>query len=613
MRRWILGFITVWLLAFGQQVCARDDAYILSHAYYLDESNALTIREVERETFTPYQDVLTGGFKSGTYWLRLKIHASDEELALKIRPFFTEEIELFDPVATKVRPLIGAKFPWASADIEALSYNFVLPPSAIDRDVYLRVKSTRSYLVYAEAMTLAQFHKADRAELLIYGAYCTFALMLGLWLLITWLMNRELVLGVFMIQQFIAFLHTMLVTGLARWLLDEYISPLLLNSLLSLVAVTYPFIAFLANKFLLTEYGLKSTYKRLFNLLLLFSTGVVGLYLSGSGLAFKLNNMLILVGMLFFWVSAFFGVNLKNSTFKASALPISTLRLFYTFNVLIWMVTILPYLGLINLGELTLYTIFFYNMLSGLVFFFVLQYRAKSLLKLETARSNSLEIEAEQERRQREEQDMLMAMLSHEIKTPLSVLKLVVDEKVAGSDLEGHANRAVNNIDFIVERCLQLGKLDAEAVQVQKEVLDCQAFLSGVIADHSVEGRVRLQCPAGLKAKTDPGLLRVVLSNLLENALKYAPAGSTIDVGAAQLQQDGVAGVRIVVASAVGMMGAPDPAHVFKKYYRNNSATKISGSGLGLFLVHELVAMLGGTVTYQPAEDRVLFSVWIPH
>lgn len=79
-----------------------------------------------------------------------------------------------------------------------------------------------------------------------------------------------------------------------------------------------------------------------------------------------------------------------------------------------------------------------------------MQYRARWLLKHEVARATTLKAEATQERQRREEQSMLMAMLSHEIKTPLSVLKLVVDEKVAGSDLEGHANRAVSNIDFIV-------------------------------------------------------------------------------------------------------------------------------------------------------------------
>ena len=59
-------------------------------------------------------------------------------------------------------------------------------------------------------------------------------------------------------------------------------------------------------------------------------------------------------------------------------------------------------------------------------------------------------------------------------------------------------------------------------------------------------------------------------------------------------------------------MGSPDPEHVFEKYYRNTSATKISGSGLGLFLVKELVSALHGDVTYSINNELIKFTVWIP-
>ena len=71
-------------------------------------------------------------------------------------------------------------------------------------------------------------------------------------------------------------------------------------------------------------------------------------------------------------------------------------------------------------------------------------------------------------------------------------------------------------------------------------------------------------------------------------------------------------GVNLLVTNQVGPLGKPDPERVFKKYYRNTSATKISGSGLGLFLVHELVGIMGGTIAYLPEENAITFVVWIP-
>ena len=76
--------------------------------------------------------------------------------------------------------------------------------------------------------------------------------------------------------------------------------------------------------------------------------------------------------------------------------------------------------------------------------------------------------------------------------------------------------------------------------------------------------------------------------------------------------RDGVPGSRLAITNAVGMMGAPDPDRVFKKYYRNPSATRLSGSGLGLFLVHELIGVPGGSIECQPRDEQVTFTLWIP-
>lgn len=603
------------MLAFAQQVYPRDDAFLLSRSYYLDQTNALTINEVMHKTFTPYREILTGGYQSGTYWIKLKARASQQDLVLKIRPTYTDEIELFDPASQsrEQKSPVGANYPWGATDIEALSHNFVLAPSPADREIYLRVKSKQSYLVYAELMPMTEYVRGDRVEQLLYMGYAAFTLILATWLLITWLMSRELVLGVFTLQQFMAFLHTFTKVGLAKFLADGLLEASTINQLANLVVVIYPFIGFLSNKLLLQEYGLKRTFKWVFDALLGLSVLIIVLYLSGYSSILKFNALLVLGGMSIFWISAMFGVDRQQATLKASALPIAMLRVFYSVNMLIWVVAVLPLLGMVTASPvITLNSILVYNMLSGLMFFFLLQYRSKALLKLETERASSLKVEAEQERKQREEQSMLMAMLSHEIKTPLSVLKLVVDEKVAGSDLEGHANRAVNNIDFIVERCLQLGKLDAEAIQLHQRSIHLLGFLSGIVEAQKAENRVHLTCLSNIHVKTDHDLLRVLISNLLENALKYSPAASTIDLDARYKQEGGVEGVMIEIANEVSSLGAPDSAQVFKKFYRNPSATKISGSGLGLFLVRQLIRVLGGDISYQSDAQRVRFTLWMP-
>lgn len=589
------------------------DKYLLSQAYFEDKSNSLSITQVEQQAFIPYQHALSGGYRSGTFWFKLKIAASSQPLILKIRPVFTEEIELFDTAAPDVQPLVGNKYPWNASSIEAVSYNFSLVPSTTDRNIYLRIKSVRSYLVNAEVMSLAEFQKKDRQELLIYTGYSTFTFLIALWLLVSWLMHRELVLGTFTIQQIFAFLHTLLHGGLIKIIFDDYFDPLKLNSFFSTLVVSYPFFGILANRFLLQEYGLKKSFKIIFDLLLLLSAGVIALHFSTNiPLTFNLNSLLVFIVITYFLVAALFGIDLNHSKSYAVALPINILRVFYIFNFGLWTLAIFPLQGLLPAGELALHSLHIYSMISGLVFFFLLQYRAKARLKLESNRAIVLKSEADHERRQREEQSMLMAMLSHEIKTPLSVLKLVVDEKVAGSDLEGHANRAVNNIDFIIERCLQLGRIDSQATKINKIEFRLDHFLRNLITAHKAESRTFIQCHENLFAHTDADILRIVSSNLLENAIKYSPPGSMINIEACLQEKNQIPGIQIQFINDTGSMGSPDPESVFKKYYRNASATKISGSGLGLYLVYELMNILGGSISYQPQQPQVIFKIWIP-
>lgn len=612
MRRLVLFFLTTIFLVMGQQATARDDDYILSRGYFEEKTNALTIDQIENEAFTPYKDLLSAGYKASTFWLKIRLKATDQPIVIKIRPLYNEEIEIFDPTLPEVRPLVGANYPWSNNQLDGLSYDFVLPPYTSERDVYLRIKSARTYMVYVEAISLDNYQHIDRREQIFAGAYTTFALILAVGLLLTWLINREFVLGLFTLQQGLAFLHAFFHVGFAAIMFEGIFSGRSMNYVWCLLSTIYPLVAFLANRQLLSEYGLKKSYKRLYDLAIALSAIIIMLFLSGERVALMLNASLVFGAMLLFWFSALFGLSAQKATFKSVALPIVILRFYYSFNLLIWTITLIPMLGLGSSGEIALYTLYVYNILSGLIFFFILEYRARALHKLEIERSNLLELEARQERLQREEQGMLMAMLSHEIKTPLSVLKLVMDEKVAGSDLEGHANRAVSNINAIVNRCLQLGKLDAKAIRLNRTDFDGREFLATLLDDPPARSRVRIRMPEALRFHADSDILRIVLSNLIENALKYAPANSPIDIEIGTAKKHETAGISIRVRNRIGSMGAPDAGQVFKKYYRNTQATKMTGSGLGLFLVHELVAVMGGEITYTSDNEEVLFNLWIP-
>lgn len=611
MLKTLLASALLLVALFNSQVRA-DDGYILSLSYFEDPSNSVNFSEINSKVFTPYEGMLSRGYSNSTFWIKLQIRAADQELALRVRPAYAESIELFDLSNAKPGRLAGANYPWHSTEIQSYGHNFRLGLDSQERTLFLKMKTSRSYLLSLDVIPLREYTTLDHMEYLLYTGYIAFTFMLALGLFGAWVSTRERVLGIFTIQQCIATLHTFLVVGYARIFFDKHIDNQTINYIAYGILVTYLFVGTLANKLLLEDYGLKRYFRYLFNGLLVAPIGIILLMAYGDVvLALKINAQLVIMVMLSCAAASIFGINQKTPN-SGITVPIFAFRAYYIFNLLGWLVAVLPLLGFIQGREVTLHALFLYNALSGLIFFWLLQYRARLILRNEIVKSDALKKQALEERLRREEQGKLMAMLTHEIRTPLSVLKLVVDRKVAGSDLEGFANRAVSNIDAIIDKCIQLDQLDFNALQIHKVNFNLSNLLKTSIADLDGGDRVRILGDSPIDLNSDMDIIRVIANNLIGNALKYSPKHSLIDVQPKYLTHNGVAGVELSVSNGLADIDDFDPAQVFDKYYRGPSSSRISGSGLGLFLVKELVYALHGEVKCSIDHDSVTFTIWIP-
>jgi two-component system, sensor histidine kinase LadS len=103
-------------------------------------------------------------------------------------------------------------------------------------------------------------------------------------------------------------------------------------------------------------------------------------------------------------------------------------------------------------------------------------------------------------------------------------------------------------------------------------------------------------------------LIGVVFSNLVDNALKYSPEGSTISIRV-EIDADEIC---TVFENEPGAAGRPDPDRAFEKYYRSENAKAQIGSGLGLYVVRGLVELHGGKVTCEPTSKLIRFKVCFP-
>lgn len=201
-----------------------------------------------------------------------------------------------------------------------------------------------------------------------------------------------------------------------------------------------------------------------------------------------------------------------------------------------------------------------------------------------------------------DQQSEFIAMLVHEFKTPLYTIQLAATSLSNRLGMRDEETRRFNNIlraaddlNFIIERCAQVDQIE----QGQLPLLPTQVHLDTLLNEtRPVQGSERLvfSGPKGLTLVTDYQYLRIIVLNLVVNALKYSPPDSPVQVAIEPLADGGKALVLLKISNVLGNAGAPDPARVFNRYYRGEGAKQQVGTGLGLWLSQVLALKLGSRI-----------------
>ena len=222
-----------------------------------------------------------------------------------------------------------------------------------------------------------------------------------------------------------------------------------------------------------------------------------------------------------------------------------------------------------------------------------------------------------------EERRLLLSRLDHELKNPLTAMRVAlanvraaVEGETLGAVLPEGIARGLASID---DQALRLSRLtadlrkiaDVRATPVERQRVDLAELVGEVVevvTDQPVaQGRsvsVDLpQAPRPLPPVLGDGdLLGLALVNVVENAVKYTPAGGAVEVRA---REEG-AGVLIEVADTGPGIAPEDLPHVFEELYRAPRTRAVPGSGLGLPLVRAVVEAHGGSVVADSPPGRGL-------
>lgn len=569
----------------------------------------------------PMGAVLSAGYGRDTVWVRLAVdpglsrERAGEALLLRIRPGYLDDIVLFDPLAgsTPIGP-VGDHHPLAAQLRPSTVFNLALAPGEQPREIWVRLRSQSTRLAHFEVLREHDLWRADARSTAWGALYLAALVMLLVWGVAQMLVRRDALAASFIALQAASLVYGASSLGFLRLFAEAGADVLWIDRLTSGMAITATGAAFGFNALLLREMQVPRWGHWLARACLLLFPLLLALQFTGDTLrALQLNMLLVLVGPVLFLLMALAAPRGIAGQSVSDAPTARRLGLAYFWLLLLLTVlAALPGLGLVDGGIISLYIIMLHGVVSGLLMLAMLTYRVYGLLQqreLLAAEAGYNRREVQREKAFRQDREKLLAMLAHELKTPLATVRMLLGTLGLAPRALRSAQTAVADMNAVIERCLQVGQLDEGALRVASQPCDLAELATRVVQAHPAHARVALTLPAPACVHSDPQLLETVLRNLVDNAVKYSPPETTVQL---DLQVPDGGGVQLTVRNTVGPAGKPDPAKVFTKYYRHAQARRWTGSGLGLYLVNGLVQTLGGRLRYVDEGLGIAFALWLP-
>jgi len=237
--------------------------------------------------------------------------------------------------------------------------------------------------------------------------------------------------------------------------------------------------------------------------------------------------------------------------------------------------------------------------------------------------AKSLEVKLEKERELIEMKERFISIVSHEFRTPLAVIlssvgilrryhEILTPDKAA-IKLDGIAAQ-VRRMVQLLEDVLTISRGNAERIQFRPEHLDLEEFCTGITetirqtdADHHFILLEGVETIPSLYA--DRRLLEHILLNLMTNATKYSPVGTSVKLSVARIPH---AVTFTVTDSGIGIPIA-DQSHLFEPFHRAQNVSGLEGTGLGLAIVKQSVEEHGGAITFTSVINQgSSFTVTLP-
>ena len=229
--------------------------------------------------------------------------------------------------------------------------------------------------------------------------------------------------------------------------------------------------------------------------------------------------------------------------------------------------------------------------------FYKINYRLGRLYEVMQENKNNIA-------KERADLQELISDISHQVKTPIANLKMInntlleneVSPQKQKEFLTAQASQ-LDKLDFLLQAMIKTSRLETGVIsleQKQQPVYDTLATALGWILLNAEKKQidVQVECPEHLDARHDRKWTSEALFNILDNAVKYTPAGGQIRVSV----EDWEMYVKINIADTGIGISEQHQGTIFKRFYREDAVHDVEGIGIGLYLAREIVTLQEGYI-----------------
>jgi len=614
----------------------------VGQSYFYDPENTLTIDAIDTAAFTPYVGGLNLGFKSGSLWVRLLItpvemqssesvikNYTGNPFIIRCGPHYLDEINLYEKSEGKwTHTIAGDLYRNPITKCVDDFHCFAVQESAQQSQVvYLKIKSTGLLNLDAEVVRLDSviFRSIKRVRKISVSLTIACALLvLGMIFFFTY---RSKLLKIFCLLQVSIILFICSKAGIFAHLLPDF--PL--DVIDKFGHITFILRVYLQAN-LCREFFAQYQVTKVFKRLVVFVSIACGFTILPVLLGYT-NLGYIIITLLFLTIPLIqiYGVLTTPDipkTFRAILLIASPF--FFIMVATGWLVGTGLIPSVLNLFEIRgLADARINGVFTSLFLFWLIlaeqniREKAKSqdIIKL---RLDAAEAQANEEKLI--DRNMMIDMLTHELKNPLATIKFALTSVKRNFSSDSASLQRFKHIDLCVERMNKLiehvarsSKFDRASELNPSEIIAAAPLIHDLIEEYAESWRFTLNIEEGISFMANREILTIILENIINNSYKYADTLSSINISVTSsseiIRDEECKGnsIFISVSNMAGVLGVPDESRLFERYYRHSHAQSVSGLGIGLSLVKAAAKKIGATVHYRHVDGRVTFTVRMPN